>query len=57
MDISVIISGNLTGFSRFYASANANDIYNEAKFDFDYRNFLTFINAGEKAYAISFHLK
>lgn len=54
MDISIIISGNLTGFSRFYASPNANDIYNEAKFDFDYRNFLTFINAGEKAYAISF---
>lgn len=57
MDISIIISGNLTGFSRFYASANANDIYNEAKFDFDYRNFLTFINAGEKAYAISFSPK
>lgn len=54
MDISIIISGNLTGFSRFYASPKANDIYNEAKFDFDYRNFLTFINAGEKAYAISF---
>lgn len=54
MDISIIISGNLTGFSRFYASPNANDMYNEAKFDFDYRNFLTFINAGEKAYAISF---
>lgn len=57
MDISIIISGNLTGFSRFYASPNANDTYNEAKFDFDYRNFLTFINAGEKAYAISFSPK
>lgn len=57
MDISIIISGNLTGFSRFYASSNANDLYNEAKFDFDYRNFLTFINAGEKAYAISFSTK
>ena len=57
MDISIIISGNLTGFSRFYASPNANDIYNEAKFDFDYRNFLTFINAREKAYAISFSPK
>lgn len=57
MDISIIISGNLTGFSRFYASPNANDIYNDAKFDFDYRNFLTFINAGEKAYAISFSPK
>lgn len=54
MDINIIISGNLTGFSRFYASPNANDVYNAVKFDFDYRNFLTFINAGEKAYAISF---
>lgn len=57
MDISIIISGNLTGFSRFYASPNANDIYSEAKFDFDYRNFLTFLNAGEKAYSISFSPK
>lgn len=57
MEISLIISGNLTGFSRFYASPNANDVYNEAKFDFDYRNFLTFLNAGEKAYAISFSPK
>lgn len=57
MEISLIISGNLTGFSRFYTSPNANDVYNEAKFDFDYRNFLTFLNAGEKAYAISFSPK
>ncbi len=57
MEISLIISGNLTGFSRFFASPNANDVYNEAKFDFDYRNFLTFLNAGEKAYAISFSPK
>lgn len=54
MDINIIISGNLTGFSRFYATPNANDIYADAKFDFDYRNFLTFLNNGEKAYAISF---
>lgn len=53
-NISLVISGNLTGFSRFYASPTANDILNEAKFDFDYRNFLTFLNSGEKAYAISF---
>lgn len=53
-NIGLIISGNLTGFSRFYASPNANDIYNEAKFDFDYRNFLTFLNNDDKAYAISF---
>lgn len=57
MEISIIISGNLTGFSRFYASPNANDLYNEAKFDFDYRNFLTFLSAGDKAYAISFSSK
>lgn len=54
MDINIIISGNLTGFSRFYATPNANDLYADAKFDFDYRNFLTFLNNGEKAYAISF---
>lgn len=54
MEISLIISGNLTGFSRFYASPAANDVYNEAKFDFDYRNFVTFLNVGEKAYSISF---
>lgn len=53
-NISLVISGNLTGFSRFYASPTANDILNEAKFDFDYRNFLTFLNSGDKAYAISF---
>lgn len=54
MDINLIISGNLTGFSRFYASPKANELYAESKFDFDYRNFLTFLNNGEKAYAISF---
>lgn len=54
MDINIIISGNLTGFSRFYATPNANDLYADAKFDFDYRNYLTFLNNGEKAYAISF---
>lgn len=54
-DISLIISGNLTGFSRFYTSPNANEIYNEAKFDFDYRNYVTFLNNDrERAYAISF---
>ena len=53
-NISLVISGNLTGFSRFYASPTVNDILNEAKFDFDYRNFLTFLNSGDKAYAISF---
>lgn len=53
-NIGLIISGNLTGFQNFYASPNANEIYKEAKFDFDYRNFLTFLNNDDKAYAISF---
>ena len=53
-NIALIISGNLTGFQNFYASPNANEIYKEAKFDFDYRNFLTFLNNDDKAYAISF---
>ena len=53
-NIDLIISGNLTGFSRFYTSATANEIYEEAKFDFDYRNYLKFLIAEDKAYAISF---
>lgn len=58
MDISIIISGNLTGFSRFYASPNANEVYNEAKFDFDFRNLVTFMkDPKEKVYAISFSPK
>lgn len=52
--INLVISGNLTGFSRFFASSGANEILNEIKFDFDYRNFLTFLNSGEKAYVVSF---
>lgn len=52
--MNIIISGNLTGFSRFYATPNANNLYSEAKFDFDYRNFLAFLNNEEKVYAISF---
>ena len=30
--VNLIISGNLTGFSRFFTSADANVIYDEAKF-------------------------
>lgn len=54
MNINIVISGNLTGFSRFFASPEAGDILKEAKFDFDYRNFLTFLGEGEKVYALSF---
>ena len=52
--VNLIISGNLTGFSRFFTSADANVIYDEAKFDFDYRNFVTFLDTDDRAYAISF---
>lgn len=54
MDINIIISGNLTGFSQFYATPNVDAVYSEAKFDFDYRNYITYLNNGEKTYAISF---
>lgn len=50
----MVISGNLTGFSHFYASPQAKSLLSEAPFDFDYRNYLTFLNGGEKAYALSF---
>lgn len=53
----IIISGNLTGFSRFYTSVDANDVSNEANFNFDYRNYLSFMADGEKAYSISFSPK
>ena len=52
--IHMVISGNLTGFSHFYASPQAKSLLSEAPFDFDYRNYLTFLNGGEKAYALSF---
>lgn len=54
MDLNVIISGNLTGFSQIYATPGAKELYVEGNFDFDYRKFLTFLKNGEKAYAISF---
>lgn len=58
MGISLIISGTLTGFSRFYATPNANEVYNEAKIDFDYRNLVTFLREkDEKVYALSFSPK
>lgn len=53
-NINLIISGNLTGFSRFYASPTASEICSEAKFDLDYRNYLTFLINTDKAYAVSF---
>lgn len=52
--IGLIISGNLTGFSRFFATTEGLEMAGEAKIDFDYRNYLSFLNNDEKAYAISF---
>lgn len=54
MNLSLIISGNLTGFSHFYTSAGAKDFYSQSKIDFDFRNHLTFLSEGQKAYAVSF---
>lgn len=54
MNLYLIISGNLTGFSHFYASAGAKDFYAQSKIDFDFRNHLTFLRDGQKAYAVSF---
>lgn len=53
-NIGLIISGNLTGFSRFYATPNISEQYKDVRIDFDYRNFLTFLSDNEKAYVISF---
>lgn len=54
-NISLVISGNLTGFTRFYATPSAIDVLKNVKFDLDYRNpILPYLNSGEKAYAISF---
>lgn len=52
--LGLIISGNLTGFSRFYATANVNDLYKDVAIDFDNRNYVTFLSTEDKAYAISF---
>lgn len=53
-NIGLIISGNLTGFSHFYDSPVAKDFCVQTKFDFDYRNYITFLSTGEKLYVASF---
>lgn len=53
-NIGLIISGNLTGFSHFFASPKANEMCREAKFDFDCRNYVTFLDKDRKVYVISF---
>ena len=53
--IQIIISGNLTGFTHFYATQGVRDWYDESEINFDYRNLVTFLTQnGEKAYALSF---
>lgn len=54
MNIGLAISGNLTGFSRFYANDEAKKLLNTAKFNFDVHNLVSFLNNGEKLYAIFF---
>ena len=54
--IQIIISGNLTGFTHFYATQGVKDWYEESEINFDYRNLVTSLklNGGGKAYALSF---
>ena len=54
MEISLLISGNLTGFGRFYTSQAARDLLGNEKVDLDHHNHLTFLGNEEKAYSISF---
>ena len=54
MNIGLAISGNLTGFSRFYANEEAKQLLNITKFNFDVHNLVSFLNNGEKLYAIFF---
>lgn len=54
MDINVIISGNLTGFSRFYVSSGANEVMAESRFKFDTYSYLMFLRPGGKVYSITF---
>lgn len=53
-NIGLIISGNLTGFSHFYDSPVAKSFCVQTKFDFDYRNYITFLSTGDKLYVTSF---
>ncbi len=58
MSVNIIISGNLTGFSRFYTSPGSNEVFNEAKINFDYRNFVKFLSGSDqKVYTVSFSPK
>lgn len=54
MNISLLISGNLTGFGRFYTSPAAKELLGNEKIDLDNHNHLTFLGNDERAYSITF---
>lgn len=54
MNISLLISGNLTGFGRFYTSPAAKELLGNERIDLDNHNHLTFLEKDEKAYSITF---
>lgn len=54
MSISLLISGNLTGFGRFYTSPAAVELLGSEKISLDNHSHLTFLGSNEKAYSITF---
>ena len=52
--LEIIISGNLTGFSPIIVTSGAKDQFKDPKIDLDYRNFVSFMEEGDKTYAVSF---
>ena len=54
MDISLLISGNLTGFGRFYTSPAAKELLENEKLSLDNHDYIFFLNEGEQAYSITF---
>ena len=54
MEIGLLISGNLTGFSSFYATNEAKEILKSTKFNFDFHNWITFLRDGDELHAVSF---
>lgn len=54
MNISLLISGNLTGFGRFYTSPAAKELLGADKIDLDNHNHISFLGDNEKAYSITF---
>lgn len=53
-NINLLISGNLTGFTNFFATSGAASLADGSGLDLDCRNFVSFLEAGDKAYAIEF---